>query len=349
MDCRTAERLISLQPDGQLTNEERAGLIAHVANCCACSWEQQLQERLSMTLRGIGQAEIEAPFELKSLVMNKLRPERRSVLAYIPAAWRKTVAAAAAILLIAGGSAGVTAGFLKVPGVDKMVALDLTPPAVSDDAGDEYAVPGGSAGQTDPGSAGGGPNGDTPGDEPDNKPDTQSKVDEPKEKTSQVATSDTGIQVSRVAGAETGLLSGGMKVTSTVLKFAVDDITDARIKAVSIAAGSGAVNQVFPEHNSGKPVLVMRMTVDSSKAPELISSLGRVGNVVDRQDESRDLTPLYNETMVEYNDLLARRSTVQEPEEQKRLEAQAASYKQQLDSWTEEAGKRIVVVWLESK
>jgi anti-sigma factor RsiW len=96
MDCRTAERLISLQPDGQLTNEERAGLIAHVANCRACSWEQQLQERLSMTLRGIGQAEIEAPFELKSLVMNKLRPERRSVLAYIPAAWRKTVAAAAA-------------------------------------------------------------------------------------------------------------------------------------------------------------------------------------------------------------------------------------------------------------
>jgi hypothetical protein len=140
-----------------------------------------------------------------------------------------------------------------------------------------------------------------------------------------------------------------MKVVSTVLRFAVDDMVSARDKAVSIAAGFGASNQVFPEQNNGKTIVVMRLTVASDKASDLISSLGRVGTVVDRQDESRDLTPLYNQTMVEYNDLLARQSSMQDPEELRKLQAQAASYRQQLDAWATEAGKRVIVVWLENE
>jgi anti-sigma factor RsiW len=147
MDCRTAERLISLQPDGQLTIEESAALAVHVAKCRACANEQQLQERLSRTLQEIGRFELEAPAELGSLVMNRLKAERRSPFKHIPATWRKAVAAAAALMLIAGSSAGVT-GILKMAGGGKTLVLESTPPAVSVDVGSGQAASGEPAGST---------------------------------------------------------------------------------------------------------------------------------------------------------------------------------------------------------
>jgi len=347
MDCRTAEMLISLQPDDQLTIEENAWLAVHIANCRACASEQQLQERLSRTLEDIGRFELEAPAELGSLVMNKLRSQRRSLLTYIPATWRKAMAAAAALLLIAGSSAGIT-GFLKMAGGGKTVGLETTPTILSD-GGSGYMAPGGSTGQSAPDSAALSQGEGISGGTPDNEPNTQGTEGAFKDATPTAVAPDKSTSPSRIAGGETALLSSGMKVTSTVLKFAVNDLASARAKAVSIAAGFGATNQIFPEQSSGRQILVMRLTIRSDQAPGLISNLGQVGSVVDRQDEIRDLTPLYNETLVEYDDLLARQSTVQDPEEQRKLEVQAASYKQQLDAWAEEAGKRVIMVWLEGE
>ena len=53
-------------------------------------------------------------------------------------------------------------------------------------------------------------------------------------------------------GSDRVLLSDEMKVTSTVLKITVDDLTTARTRAASLAAGVGAATQVFPEQTSGK-------------------------------------------------------------------------------------------------
>lgn len=347
MDCRTAEKLISLQPDGLLTIEESTALALHVANCRACAHAQQLQERLSRTLQEFGRFELEAPAELASLVMNRLKAERRSPFTYIPAAWRKTVAAAAALLLIAGSSAGVT-GIFRMAGYDKTVALEPVSPTVLVDSGSGQTAsgePGGGTGTT--GSGGETGIGDLPGVMPGDNPSERNTEGGINSSSPMTATPGSTISNSRSAGGETVMLSGGMKVISTVLRFAVDDMVSARAKAVSIAAGFGASNQVFPEQNNGKTIVVMRLTVDADKASDLISSLGRVGNVVDRQDESRDLTSIYNQTMVEYNDLLARQSTLQDLEEQRKLDVQVASYKQQLDAWMEEAGKRVIMVWLE--
>lgn len=347
MDCRTAAMLISLQPDAQLTTEERAGLAAHIAVCRTCAREQQLQERLSRTLQEMGRVETVPPVELGSLVVSRLRSERRSPLTYIPAAWRKGVAAAAAFLLIAGSSAGVTAGIWKMANGGKNVVLETTPPIVID-GGNGYLAPAGSggtpaAGLSTPDNTG------TPQDESSlgENPDAQN-AEGGHEGTVPPATATT-LSEQRTLGEETVLLSEGVKVTSTVLRFAVEDMTSSRAKAVSIAAGTGASNQVFPIQDNGKSVLVMRLAIDSQKASGLITSLSGIGTLVDRQDESRDLTSIYNETMVEYRDLLARAGTVQDPEEKRKMEMQADSYKQQLDAWSEESGKRVVMVWLESQ
>jgi len=369
MECSRAKRLISLQPDGQLTVEESALLAMHLAECPACAREQQLQQRLSGVLRELGRVTEPAPVDFTSRVMQELKAQRRGVLSYIPLAWRKVVAAAAAaLMLVAGASGGATDLWRLVTGGGKNMALEPRGPAGVDgsrtgeyialNSPDVTNAPNTTAplGVSDPfaGDAGTGP------------PADPAQPDEPAG-AGEIATPRTGGAAGNEAGAAgntpeveslmaanapagtTALLSDSMKVTSTVLKFAVGDIDAARAKAVSIAAGAGAANQVFPEQNSGKPVLVMRMTIEAARAGDLINSLQQVGNLVDRQDESRDLTTLYNETVLRYNDLLQRRSQAQDAAEQQKLAAQAAAYKQQLDAWSEEAGKRVLMVWLEEK
>lgn len=359
MDCRTAERLISLQPDG-LTTEESTGLAMHIAGCPSCARERQLQERLSRTLGEMGRLEMAAPAGLADSVMKQLEAERRirSKLIFIPAGWRKAVAAAATLLLMAGGSAGITSGIWKMADGGKAVVMERTsPPAVSVGNGSEYTatgepVEGTEPAEGDPGNPGGPHMGGLSGEKPGGNANAATGNNEEKHIGNEPAETSSGnntVSEPVVPGIAAAMLSNGMTVNSTVLKFAVDDMDSARARAVSIAAGFGAANQVFPEQNNGKAVVVMRMTVESGKASDLIAGLGDVGTLVDRQDESRDLTSLYNETMVKYQDLQTRKSAAQSSEERRQLESQASSYKQQLDAWAEEAGKRVVVVWLEGK
>ena len=363
MDCRTAERLISLQPDG-LTTEESTGLAMHIAGCPSCAREQQLQERLSRTLGEMGRLEVAAPAGLADSVMKQLEAERRirSKLIFIPAGWRKAVAAAAALLLMAGGSAGITSGIWKMADGGKAVVMESTSaPAVSAGNGSEYTagdtatgepVEGAEPAEGDPGSPGGPQIRELSGETTGGSANAATGNNEEEHIGNEPAETSSGnntVPEPVAPGIAAVMLSKGMTVNSTILKFAVDDMDSARAKAVSIAAGFGAANQVFPEQNNGKAVVVMRMTVESGKASDLIASLGGVGTLVDRQDESRDLTALYNETMVKYQDLQTRKSAAQSSEEKRQLESQASSYKQQLDAWAEEAGKRVVVVWLEGK
>jgi len=126
------------------------------------------------------------------------------------------------------------------------------------------------------------------------------------------------------------------------------DLLEARIKAVALAAGAGANTQVFPEQNGSKKIVVIRLTIVSDQAPALIARLSGLGTLADRQDESRDITALYNETLVLCNDLESRRSAASDPAELQQLDVQIASYRQQLDAWAADAGKRIIMLWLEN-
>jgi len=359
MDCREAVTLISPHLDGALSIEENSALAEHLAGCESCAGEVALFERLAGALREVGREEAQAPPELCGLVLGRLRNERRSVLARLPAAWRRSIAAAAAVLFLAGGSAWVTAG-LNVAGVEKMIGLG-TPAKTDLDAGggSPAGSGGGSPDRVDPGpapGAPGAPNVEPEGDAPGSPPgDSTADPADPGSGTGDVKTNarDGKITppaaVSATPEGERVLLRSGMKVTSTILKVAVDDLAAARAKAASLAAGAGAGAQVFPEQSGGKQIVLLRLTVASDRASELAAELAGLGKVFDRQDESRDITSLYNETLVQYGDLRSRISTTEDAAERQRLEAQAASYKRQLDSWQAEAGKRVITLWLESK
>lgn len=358
MECREARILISPYLDGVLSKGEEAALTDHMAACEECSREMSFYRRLSATLWEVGREDTQAPPELCGLVMGKLRAERRTVSKRLPAAWRRSIAAAAAILLLAGGSAGITIG-LKPAGVGQMIGLSVpTPvsPEVNVDTGGDNAAQG--SGQNTPGaghsvqppgdvtfqgSTQGGTAGKGAGDDNTGTPNTgvSGTPVAPGEKTAGTATALS-------TDGERAFTSKEFKVVSTILKINVGNLPEARIKAVSLAAGTGTSTQVFPEQSGDKQVVVVRLTVASADAPGLIAGLTMLGEVFDRQDESRDFTSLYNETMVQYLNLQSRISSAGDTAEQRELEAQAASLKQQLDVWEAEAGKRVIMLWLEN-
>ena len=342
MDCIEFNSMILPHLDGLLQSDQAALLEEHAACCSSCARELALQKRISLTMCEIGLKELQAPPELSGLVISRLKPERRGYINRIPLTWRQAVAAAAAILLLAGGSAGVTAG-LKIAGGGKLLVFD--PPATVID--DHSGSPSNSGGS--------GLSREGLPDSIDNSAENQSGntgiADIGQSDSSNIPTgtagSKTGAEVKQSAGA-TALLNSSMIITSTVLKIEAADLLEARIKAVALAAGAGANTQVFPEQNGSKKIVVIRLTIVSDQAPSLIARLSGLGTLADRQDESRDITALYNETLVLCNDLESRRSAASDPAELQQLDVQIASYRQQLDAWAADAGKRVIMLWLEN-
>lgn len=345
MDCKEFNKMVWPYLDGELQEDQSALLEDHAAHCAVCTRELAVQKNISRALAEMGQEEIEAPAELCGAVMSQLRTERRGILVKLPAAWRKTVAAAAALLLLASGSLGVNAG-LKLIGSGPVIAKNPVHTTEVDSGGKsdgsvttpDTTTPDGNIieGEGEAGMEAG-----ETGDIKENDPSSDSATIPPENEP------DKNITTEKPAPAETALLS--RKVKGTILKAAVDDMGQARAQAVALAAGAGATTQVFPEQDGGKNIVVMRFAAPSEQAAGLINELSGLGNLFDRTDESRDITALYNETLVQYTDLQSRINTARDTGERRQMEAQAASYKAQLEAWDAEAGKQVVTLWLEHK
>ncbi len=344
MDCKEFNKMVWPYLDGELQEDQSARLEDHAAHCATCARELAVQKNISRALAEMGREEIDAPAELCGAVMSQLRTERRGILVKLPAAWRKTSAAAATLLLLAGGSLGINAG-LKLIGSGPVIAknpVHTTEVDSGEKSGGSVTTPdttpdgniiegGGEAGTE------GGETGDIRENDPGSGSATAPPANDP----------DKNITTENPAPPETALLS--RKVKGTILKAAVDDVGQARAQAVALAAGAGATTQVFPEQDGGKNIVVMRFAAPSERAPGLINELSGLGSLFDRTDESRDITALYNETLVQYTDLQSRINIARDTGERRQMEAQAASYKAQLDAWDAEAGKQVVTLWLENK
>lgn len=350
MRCDKVNLLILSHLDGTLSEYDEAILMEHVADCGACACELAARKRLSEALRAIGQEEAQAPPELCGLVMGSLQSQRRKSIIWLPASWRSAIAAAAAaILLIAGVSAGFTGG-LKIADIGKMIGFTTPGQPVNTETAGGVSVTDKAPGErtSPPGiitenlNVNGVPEGQQ-GDPADGTEDgSGTGAPDSDNNNAGKTAAEPSVNV------PLALLKSEMKINSTVLTVAVNDLTGARAKAVALAAGADASTQVFPEQGDGKKVVVVRLAAGRDDAPGLVAGLSGVGSLVDRRDESRDITSIYNETMVQYYDLQSRIGTAGEADKHQ-MEVQAESYRQQLDSWQNEAGKWVITLWLEGK
>ena len=341
MDCLKALRLIMPCLDGTLPRDEEESLAEHMVDCPACARQLELQRRLSGTLRQVGREEIQAPPELCGLVMDRVRDQHPGILHRLTfASFRRAIAVAASVLMLAGGLAGTNAG-LKTFNSGKIIGYNTTSPEANLEPGNSDLTPADpTVGDTSPVPSIGG--GNVPGNGlGGNAPEGGiAPITAPGAKTG-------GTTVPSITG-EQVLLSSEMKINSTVLKLKVDYLAGAKSKVLKLANGAGTAAQVFPEQKGDQSILFIKITVADDQADGLIAGLTALGTLTDRQDESRDITYVYNETLVHYYDLQYRISTEANAATRQQLEAQAASYKQQLDTWVEEANKRVISLWLES-
>ena len=106
MNCERALELISAELDGELTQQERAELQAHLDACPDCRETYAQLHELDAALQ---ESELEPPAALYDGVMQTIRREKkRRRPAWLPAA---AIAAAAALALLAG-----RAGIIALPG-----------------------------------------------------------------------------------------------------------------------------------------------------------------------------------------------------------------------------------------
>jgi hypothetical protein len=276
MRCSEVNLLLLSHLDGALSEYDEARLAEHIAGCDACAREISSQKRLSGALHEIGQEEFQAPPELCSLVMTKLRTQRGKSLIWLPAAWRKAIASAAAVLLLAGGSAGI-AGGLKIADIGKMIGWHTSTPPVNIETAGGVSVTENNPSE-EPSAAGIAANnaynpvitGDTPEDSVDKIKDNDAGSSGVDNDAGKITT------VPSVKGPR-ALLGSDMEITSTVLTVAVEDMNEARAKAVALAAGAEAATQVFPEQSGDKKVVVIRIAADRDDAPGLVAALSGVG------------------------------------------------------------------------
>jgi hypothetical protein len=368
MECREALFLIALYPDGELAETDAAALKRHAAGCAECARALALQKRVSGALRELGREEVPAPPGLAAAVTEKLRDgHKKPLLARLPASWRTAAAAAAAALLIAGSSLGIHTGLQLAGDGGKTVGYQTPPAGVENPdggiAGPGETPEGGLQTPEGSGTAGEPPGADTSGNAPAGTGDAGSETQAgPAAETgsgNEAAQADsgdtnpaTGINPAgngSSAPEETrAFVSSKIAVNSTLLKVTAAEPEKAKDQAVSLAAAAGAQTEVFPEQSAGKKVVVVRITAPAGGASGLLAQLGRLGAVFDRQDESRDVTTLYHETMVQYRELQSRLENTADGAERRQLEQQAAAYRQQLDAWEAEAGKHVIMLWLES-
>ncbi len=345
MECCQAKSIISSYIDNLLSPGEKALMDRHLSACADCSRELALQGRLSGVLRAIGAEEAQAPPELCGMVMSKLRNERRTLIRFVPPAWRRTVAAAAAVLLLAFSSAGI---MMNMDGSEKLIALHK-PPEAQAPAHSNKTTATKTTKPNDPESAPVTPGKmqNTEAVSPDKNGGSHQKksADTGEDKnTSQGPIGSTG------NGSKVALLEKhSIEVISTNLKISTENLTEARARAVAAAASVDATVQVFTEQNNGKNIVIMRIETASERAPALTADLYKVGSMLDRRDESRDNTAFYNETLVKYTDLQSRLSKTTDPGERQQLTAQAASYKQTMDAKLAEAAKHVIILQLEEK
>ncbi|MQL53327.1 hypothetical protein GFC01_13890 [Desulfofundulus thermobenzoicus] len=135
-------------------------------------------------------------------------------------------------------------------------------------------------------------------------------------------------------------------IESTLLKVQVADLAAAR-KAL-LAESAGLPYQSFGRQQvDGHTVEILRFVVPAERASSFTAVAAGLGRVVDRQYSRQDISQQFAASLDHYRDLIARRNTAGSDTEKADLDRQIRELEQQLSTWDAEAGRQVVVVWLQ--
>ena len=337
LECGEIRELFSVMLDGELADGERGRLEKHLLVCEECRLEFELWQRIADTLRG-EEACGEPSADFCAGVMSRIRREaevkpRRK----LAGAWRVPAAAAAAAVMMFAGSWGVSVA-LKGDKPPTVVVIDQTQPGTGQDpapANPETNVPGPNPQSESAGNVPGA------GSVPEAAGSNNAEAG-----TAPRVTADQPRPAGTVANAV--LLSSQKDVLSTILKLSVANPDDSQHTALALAANYAGSGQVLDSQKRGAGELViMRLTVPRNAGRNMVAQLSGLGGIIDRADESKDITDNYNQAVNRLNEIQSRMAAGLPAGEAEQLEAEASGLRRQIASWDSEAASYSVILWLE--
>ncbi|WP_353928599.1 anti-sigma factor family protein [Desulfofundulus kuznetsovii] len=161
----------------------------------------------------------------------------------------------------------------------------------------------------------------------------------------------TGQSVSSKAGSGGAVeprvfLNQTRTIESTLLKVQVADLQAAK-KTLLAAAGDSSCQSFGRQRVDGHTVEILRFVVPVERATSFTATASGLGRVMDRQQQSQDISQQFASTLDRYRALIAKRNQMTEEADIAALDREIKSLEQQLAAWDQEAGQQVVVVWLQ--
>ncbi|SHJ24413.1 anti-sigma factor family protein [Desulfofundulus thermosubterraneus] len=141
-------------------------------------------------------------------------------------------------------------------------------------------------------------------------------------------------------------LNQARTIESTLLKVQVADLQAAK-KTLLAAAGGSSYQSYGQQRVDGHTVEIMRFVVPVERATSFTATASGLGRVVDRQQQSQDISQQFASALDRYQALIAKRNQMTEEADIAALDREIKSLEQQLAAWDQEAGQQVVVVWLQ--
>lgn len=354
--------------DKQTSPQEDARLTQHLLNCPDCQRELQEWQQVSDILKSFGASTegLKAPIGFEGMVMQQIaKIEEQPRWLKINRTVKRFTAVAAAAALLAYGTVDLYPRVFNDPPPFNVVEHQNPDPANpslnlnNNNDNNNNNLPGQSSGASDQPLI----NGEIP--------DADVKLGTDSQPGDTIQNGNTGENVEplnhvqppaknnpdSIAAANVGptnvspmvFLNIPRTISSHLLRLEVKDLASVQKQAEDSAKGAGAKCQVFSVQSNGENQrVILRMTVDSNKANELINSLTKQGNLIESQEDNQDITQKFADTLEQYRTLAAQINDNTDEKQRASQNAQLKALEQQLTAWDEEAEKQIIMLTLET-
>lgn len=350
MKCnKNMQELLSVWLDGELNPVEAVRVERHLGECAACREDLAIWREIRSALSR-EPVEITAPEGFAAGVMARLPASRKSWWQTLTGNWRRSLAAAAASLLIAVGGigaamySGVFTGAQVVDSSRNQVAANdseingITLPP--DDKTSYQSNPVNPNNQDNPDSNNA-TTGGTPqlGNTENNGP----------------VTGDTGVSTVKNDGTTStpeilALLNVEKErvIRTTLIMIRADNPDEAGVRVAGLAGEYKATHRVMESQvtATGKRQ-AFELLVEREKADRLMKDLEALGQVIMRDGNSKDISRQYNEQVELYQSLDAQLQNAAEDEKQPII-LKMSGIENQLRAWDRESSMHKIILWLES-
>lgn len=349
MTCEQVKQLLPEWLDGEVDAMRAKKIEGHIATCPSCAHEAAFWQEVRAALQE--EQNVTAPAGFAAGVIEALPEKSRRPWQELVSRWKRGIAAAAAFLLVAAGSAGAyfnwglntashvaengskTPGFASGP-EDPETVNPGTGETLSPETGDNINS---NAGKTPP------ENGKTPGSGGDNEENKGRDV-ENNESTSGNMKEDTGSEQYVFCSADLDA-DKERAARHTLLKVKVYDIQAARALAVKHINQAGGSYEALGADPAGGESL--KITVNENRSGILLANLKNLGRVVTENTQVDNINERYREKVEMYRTLAGQVQAAGDPQEQAQLETKLKAIEAQLLAWEKEAQRDTIILWLE--